>query len=231
MDCKFMRAYCWECVFIHYATALLFFSLLRLGFSTFTFLFSCPSHQTENQHSVTFKHTSPNLFTSKIPKLDNKLKVKFNQKPTEFESSRCENWKSQFVISSGTGFLPTHVPFPFTSSSLRTSISSPAPASVRFLSLVELNKSQHCKIHMVVQWECRYEKVVGVVTFYIFLFFVFFSEKHESAGCCWVVAAVSIFFLNPLFCTKSNSKDELHVKWQWWYERSSSSWDVALLLY
>lgn len=26
------------------------------------------------------------------------------------------------------------------------------------------------------------------------------------------------FFLNPLFCTKSNSDDELGVKWQWWDE-------------
>lgn len=61
MDCKSMRADCWVYMFIPYATA-----LLTLGFSPFPF--SCPSHQSE-KHPVTFKHTSPYLFTSKYQSL------------------------------------------------------------------------------------------------------------------------------------------------------------------
>lgn len=58
MDCKSMRAGCWAYISTHYAA-----SLLSLGFSPFDFFLSSrPSHHSENNHSVTFKHANPNLF-------------------------------------------------------------------------------------------------------------------------------------------------------------------------
>lgn len=86
MDCKSMRADCCVYMFIHYATA-----LLRLGF--FPLPFSCPSHQSEYKHPVTFKHTSPYLFTSKYQCLTTNWKWKFSKthKLWGLTSSRCEN--------------------------------------------------------------------------------------------------------------------------------------------
>lgn len=152
MDCKSMRADCCVYMFIHYATA-----LLRLGF--FPLPFSCPSHQSEYKHPMTFEHTSPYLFTSKYQCLTTNWKWKFSKthKLWGLTSSRCENSNEKkersFCISCPTGLLPTRsftIYFlHLTLSALHTSSPSSAPASVCFLSPVELNKSQHCKIHMM----------------------------------------------------------------------------------
>lgn len=210
-------------MFIHYATAL----LRPFLFSYFFFLASTPP---------IWKQTFTNLQTHqsipvhiKIPELDNKLKVKFS-KTHEIEawaSSRCENFFSYRFLSNTRSFS-----FHFlhnTLSALHTSRLSPAPASVSFLSLsstrVNTVKFTWCPVGM---WICESSRR----SHFLFFFSFFFWKAWE----CWLLLGSRccdhfFFFLNPLFCTKSNSKEELHVKWQWWYERSSSSWGVALLLF
>lgn len=73
MDCKSMRAGCWEYMFIHYATA-----LLRLGLSPFPLFFlasTSPVWKTFND----LQHASPYLFTSNYQSLTPNWKVKFSK--------------------------------------------------------------------------------------------------------------------------------------------------------
>lgn len=136
---------------------------------------------------MTFKDTRPLRFTPKSQSLTSHRK---SQKPITLNLFFFPKKKS---FGGSSPFLQ-HFLFPFH----RSLVPPPAPASVRFLSSVELTKSQHCNM-----WECRYEKEIAVVTF----FCCFLFSENENAGCsCWVVAVVVIIyvflFLNPLLLYK-----------------------------
>lgn len=169
MDCKFMRADCWECMLIHFPFLLSVLPNPKLTLSD-------------------FEHTSPNLFTSKNTKAWKlKLKVKnLDKKLNRIQILQMwkQNKKKVFLLPQvsfqNTFLFPSHPP-PHFVHLLHASSPSPAPASVRFFSLVELNKSQHCRIHMLSSGNVDMRKVVGEVTFYSF--FLIFSEKHE----CWLL--------------------------------------------
>lgn len=151
MDCKSMRAGCCCCEYmiIHYPTA-----LLIPCFSPFSFLMSTSPIR---KHSVTFKHTSPCLLTSKHQSLTTNWKWN-SQNPPKLRHELLPAVKTKFK-NINFPFLLLRFSFQYTFlfqsflhiilSILPTSDPPSAPASISFFSQVELNESQHCKIHMM----------------------------------------------------------------------------------
>lgn len=140
-----MRPDCCEYMFIHYATA-----LLRPSLSLFLFL-SCV-------HPTNLKTFSDLQTHQSIPvhiKIPNLQPCKKSQKPTKLRHELLPDVQtSHFVsfrflsktLSNSFSIHFLHLAF---FPALHKSIPSPAPASVRFFSPVDLNKSQHCKIHIM----------------------------------------------------------------------------------
>lgn len=118
----------------------------------FSLLVSISSNH--KKHSVIFKYTGPNLFTSKYQIFDNKGKIHFSQTHKIWDRNFFQMWNLKnthftFLLLQASfqhAFLLNSLSSPYF---VCPPIPSPAPTSVRFLSLVELNKRQHCKIHMM----------------------------------------------------------------------------------
>lgn len=150
MDCKSMRAgCCCEYMIIHYPTA-----LLIPCFSPFSILMSTSPTR---KHSVTFKHTSPCLLTPKHQSLTTNWRWN-SQNPPKLRHELLPAVKTKFK-NINFPFLLLQFSFQYTFlfqsflhiilSILLSSVPSSASASFSFFSPVELNKSQHCKIHMM----------------------------------------------------------------------------------
>lgn len=160
-----------------------FSAMLRLGFCPpSTSPSTRPSHQHENTHSVTFKHTSipAQPQKEKNPKPDNKLKDL--QNPQSGGMSFFQMWQTEME---DFPFLLQQVFLLWPSTSIH--VLSPSISCYRERSpWVRTVKFTGRPVGM---WICE------CITSSHFLFFVYifvghFCEKHEYAGCCWVVAVV-----------------------------------------
>lgn len=63
--------------------------------------------------------------------------------------------------------------------------------------------------------------------------FICWFKKHETLADGWsfLLFCFSLSFIYKVYLLTSQHQNKLHVLWQWWHGSSSSSWDVALLLF
>lgn len=152
--------------------------MLQLLSGSVSLLLPLPSHFHQKQSA---KQTFSDFQTHqsipvhiKTPKLDNKLKVK-SSKPTNLRRELLPPLKTEIknqIIQ--VSFKHTVLLFKLPSPrflQLHESISSSAPASVCSLPSFELNKSQHCKIHMMSSGNVDMRSS-GSSHFFILLFFL-----------------------------------------------------------
>lgn len=139
MDCKSMRL-----LAVH-VSPLYYRLLLRLGFSPFISLVSIPPIWKQTSRDLQ-PHQSIPVHIKKT-KAWEQTESENSPKPTKLRHKLFPDVKTELKE---TGFVPTFLLYllPSLCSSF-TRPPSPAPAAVCFSSPADLDKSQHCKIHMM----------------------------------------------------------------------------------